>query len=135
VVYVPDAGTATTFDIGYGVVCSDPFSYVYRDTGDVDGDGFEEHVAHQIEVDFNPGPGLMFGGVRIFWHRQMSPAPAAASFADVPVSHPYFRAIEALATSGITGGCGSGNFCPSQNVTRGEMAAFFARALGLHWAD
>jgi hypothetical protein len=51
----------------------------------------------------------------------------------VPTNFLYFKAIEALAASGITGGCGSGNFCPNQNVTRGEMAAFLARALGLHW--
>jgi len=53
----------------------------------------------------------------------------------VPKNHPYFRAIEALASSGITGGCGAGNFCPNQNVTRGEMAAFLARALGLHFPN
>jgi S-layer family protein len=55
--------------------------------------------------------------------------------ADVPTSHLYLRAIEALAASGITGGCGDGNFCPSQAVTRGELAKFLAVALGLHWTD
>ena len=133
VVYIPNTTVATTFDIGYGVVCTDPFSYVYRDTGDVDGDGFEEHVAHQLELDFNPGSELMFGGVRIFWRRQMSAPPATATFADVPTTHPFFRSIEALAASGITSGCGPGHFCPNQNVTRGEMAAFLSRALGLYW--
>jgi hypothetical protein len=57
------------------------------------------------------------------------------TFGDVPTNYAYFRAIEALAASGITGGCGSGNFCPNQNVTRGEMAAFLARALGLHFRN
>ncbi|MGE5276434.1 MAG: S-layer homology domain-containing protein [Acidobacteriota bacterium] len=79
------------------------------------------------------GPDKSFGAVNVWYRLQMSPAPATATFGDVPTSHPYFRAIEALASSGITGGCGGGNFCPSQNVTRGEMAAFLARALGLHW--
>jgi len=74
-----------------------------------------------------------FVSVIVGYKLQISPAPAAATFADVPTSHPYFRAIEALAASGITGGCGGGNFCPGSNVTRGEMAAFLARALGLHW--
>jgi hypothetical protein len=74
-----------------------------------------------------------FSSVVVGYKLQMSPAPATATFADVPTSHPYFRAIEALAASGITGGCGGGNFCPGNNVTRGEMAAFLARALGLHW--
>ncbi len=79
------------------------------------------------------GPDKSFGAVNVWYRLQMSPAPATATFGDVPTNHPYFRAIEALAASGITGGCGGGNFCPSQNVTRGEMAAFLARALGLHW--
>jgi len=73
------------------------------------------------------------GGANVWYRLQMSPAPLTATFADVPTSHSYFRAIEALAASGITGGCGGGNFCPNQTVTRGEMAAFLARALGLHW--
>lgn len=72
-------------------------------------------------------------GVDLWWKRQISPAPGTATFSDVPTSHTYFRAIEALAASGITGGCGGGNFCPSGTVSRGEMAAFLARALGLHW--
>lgn len=72
-------------------------------------------------------------GVDLWWKRQISPAPATATFSDVPTSFTYFRAIEALAASGITGGCGGSNFCPNGTVTRGEMAAFLARALGLHF--
>ena len=37
--------------------------------------------------------------------------------------------INALAESGITGGCGPRQYCPSQPVTRGQMAAFLYRAL------
>ena len=70
---------------------------------------------------------------RIYWTRSVSPAPASATFGDVPTDYIYFRAIEALAAAGITAGCPGGNFCPGQNVTRGEFAAFLARALGLHW--
>lgn len=35
-----------------------------------------------------------------------------------------------LADSGITRGCGETSFCPTDNVTRGQMAAFLVRALG-----
>jgi hypothetical protein len=35
--------------------------------------------------------------------------------------------------SGITVGCGSGDYCPSSFITRGEMAVFLAKALGLQW--
>jgi len=74
-----------------------------------------------------------FTGVSIYYQLQMSPAPLTATFADVPTNYIYFRAIEALAAAKITSGCGGGNFCPNQNVTRGEMAKFLAVALGLDW--
>lgn len=78
---------------------------------------------------------VLLGGVYLGYQLQLSAAPLAPTFGDVPTSHTYYRAIEALASSGITGGCGHGNFCPSQNVTRGEMAAFLARAFGLHFPN
>jgi hypothetical protein len=74
-----------------------------------------------------------FGWVEIWWHRVVSPPPGTPTFNDVPVSHPFFQYVEALAASGITGGCGNGNFCPNTAVTRAQMAAFLAKALGLHW--
>jgi hypothetical protein len=74
-------------------------------------------------------------GAYLGYKLQISSAPATPTFTDVPASPPYIRAIEALAASGITGGCGAGNFCPNQNLTRGEMAAFLARALGLHFPN
>ena len=37
--------------------------------------------------------------------------------------------INALASSGITVGCGPSLFCPDAPVTRGQMAAFLHRAL------
>jgi hypothetical protein len=39
--------------------------------------------------------------------------------------------INRLAASGITTGCTASTYCPSENVTRGQMAAFLARALDL----
>jgi len=72
-------------------------------------------------------------GVAIFWNRQVSPAPAVATFNDVATNHWAFRYIEALVNSGITAGCGSDNYCPDANVTRAQMAVFLAKALGLHW--
>jgi hypothetical protein len=41
---------------------------------------------------------------------------------------------EALLAAGITGGCGGGAYCPDSPVTRGQMAVFLSRALGLHFA-
>ena len=73
-----------------------------------------------------------FRTLKLAYFLRVSPAPATATFADVPTTHLYFRAIEALAASGITSGCGNGNFCPEQAVTRGEVAKFLANALGLY---
>lgn len=39
--------------------------------------------------------------------------------------------IRRLAAAGVTSGCGGTRFCPDQSVTRGQMAAFLVRALGL----
>jgi hypothetical protein len=72
-------------------------------------------------------------GVR--YKLQVSPAPASATFGDVPTDHPFFRFVEALAASGITAGCGGGNFCPNDPITRGQMAVFLAAALGLHFPN
>jgi hypothetical protein len=75
-----------------------------------------------------------FQAVRVFYTLQVSPAPAIATFGDVPTSHPFFRFVEALARSGITSGCGGGNFCPDTPLTRGQMAVFLSLGLGLHFA-
>ena len=74
-----------------------------------------------------------FAGMRVGYRLQVSPAPATADFGDVPTSHPFFQYIEALYKSGVTGGCGGGNYCPDSNVTRGQMAVFLAKALGLQF--
>jgi hypothetical protein len=45
----------------------------------------------------------------------------------------FERAIDRLATAGVTVGCNppdNNRFCPTDNVTRGQMAAFLRRAFG-----
>ncbi len=71
--------------------------------------------------------------VVIGYKLQVSPAPGSPSFNDVPISHPFFQYIEALKASGITGGCQASPplYCPDNPVTRGQMAVFLAKALGL----
>lgn len=76
--------------------------------------------------------GVQFKGVRLLWYRQVSPAPGSATFGDVPTTSGQFRFVEALVAAGITAGCGSGNYCPGDPVTRGQMAVFLSVALGLH---
>lgn len=55
---------------------------------------------------------------------------ASHQFGDVPDSNPFHTDIGALADSGVTAGCGNGNYCPSGNVTREQMAGYLARGLG-----
>jgi hypothetical protein len=57
-----------------------------------------------------------------------------ADFLDVTAGHLFHDAIERLFRSAVTAGCGGGNFCPDDPVTRAQMAAFLMRALhGLAW--
>lgn len=79
--------------------------------------------------------GNRFGGLTLWYQRQVSPAPATATFNDVPTGYWAFPFIEALASSGITAGCGGGNYCPEAPITRAEMAVFLSGALGLYHPD
>src|SRR5262249_39919763 len=99
------------------------------------------NTGHSIQVevlqqDTAPTDGTArFSAVEIWWHRSVSPAPATPTFNDVPANHPFFQYIEALAASGITGGCHGSppKYCPEAPVTRGQMAVFLAKALGLQF--
>lgn len=52
-------------------------------------------------------------------------------FNDVPASHWAAAWVKQLAKDGITGGCGGGNFCPDDPVTRAQMAVFLVNIFGL----
>jgi len=81
-------------------------------------------VSYSVEANStgNHREGTITLGTQTFTIRQ-----AKSTFADDPnnVFTPY---IYAIYTEGITVGCGSGLYCPSNNVTRGQMAAFIIRA-------
>ncbi len=76
---------------------------------------------------------IKFGGATLWYKLQVSSAPDAATFSDVPTSYWAFQWIEALKASGITVGCTPSTYCPEDPVTRAQMAVFLAKALGLHW--
>ena len=60
-----------------------------------------------------------------------APPPATGVFSDVPLGSFAVNWIEALATEGISGGCGNGNFCPDDAVTRAQMAVFLVKTFDL----
>jgi murein DD-endopeptidase MepM/ murein hydrolase activator NlpD len=53
---------------------------------------------------------------------------AGTGFGDVPASYWAAPFVKQLVTEGITVGCGSGNYCPEQPVTRAQMAVFLLRS-------
>jgi S-layer family protein len=132
---IQDSWVADTIPIGYGTVCTAPFSYVVHDLEDVDSDGSPDPIAHLVGAYVSGSSAL--GGVRIFWRRQISPPPDTPTFNDVPADDPAFAYVEALVASGITGGCGTNppRYCPDAPLTRRQMAVFLSKALGLHWPN
>ena len=119
---------------GYHSYCGDLDQRVTR-SYDVDGDSVPDPVAWYLKVVYSSVRGLGFGAVQVTWRRDVRDAPATPSFSDVSGDHAFYRFIEALAASGITGGCGAGTFCPDAPLKRGQMAVFLAKALGLHWPN
>ena len=92
--------------------------------------------------------GDFVGGSNTFRVRAVSssgvadPTPATRSFIprfdDVPAGHTFDRDIHWLAGEGITRGCNppeNTHYCPMGEVTRGQVAAFLVRALGLPGGD
>ncbi len=64
------------------------------------------------------------GSIQNVWTLHVGP-----SFSDVSkVGGNYFH-VETMFHHGVTGGCGSGKYCPKDNVGRGMMAVFIARAM------
>src|SRR5208283_113861 len=49
-------------------------------------------------------------------------------FTDVPATNPFFPHIQKMEELGITTGCGTGLFCPTETIPRWEMAIFMVRA-------
>lgn len=98
-------------------------------------DNLTGHYLIDVNVIAGGGANVGFTAVRVRYNLQVSPAPLTATFNDVPTNHPQFQFIEALVSAGITAGCGSGNYCPDASLTRGQMAVFLAKALGLHFPN
>lgn len=62
--------------------------------------------------------------------RAEGPTPATSPFSDVPTTHPYYKEIAWMYTSGISTGWDDGTYRPAQTVDRNAIAAFFYRYQG-----
>ncbi len=80
---------------------------------------------------FCPGRAVTRGEMAAFLVRGFDlPSADGDSFTDDDGS--FFEAdIEALVASGVTSGCAPSSYCPSEVVTREQMAAFLVRALAV----
>ena len=57
-----------------------------------------------------------------------TPPKPSTRFADVPKTHGHYTPIEDIAKRKITNGCGGYLYCPTETVTRAQMASFIYRA-------
>ena len=66
-------------------------------------------------------------GVALWFITTSAVAQNCDGFTDVLASSPFCPDVTWLATYGVTKGCGATQFCPNENVTRLQMAAFMHR--------
>lgn len=114
-----------------------PHAYWYTDFNDapfgitLESPNFNTYL---LRLEFDASANYQYiGAVQVWWRPAVSAAPNSPTFNDVPTTDFGYPYIEALALSGITGGCGGGNFCPDNPVTRRQMAIFLSKALGLSY--
>ena len=85
---------------------------------------------------YRPQENVTRGQMATFIRRAAKLPPGdSAGFHDVASSHPHYAGIAAVAAAGIAEGRADGNFRPSNDVTRGQMASFLSRALELSALD
>lgn len=134
---VAGASDTVTVDLGSEITSADGLSLEVAagDASDVTTEGEGEML---WLFQNNPVP-AQFTVVEVTTAEEPPPPPLPPgdeppSFDDVPDDHLFNTEITWLAQEGITKGCNPPDntlFCPDVAVTRGQMAAFLNRALGL----
>ncbi|MDH3499895.1 MAG: S-layer homology domain-containing protein [Acidimicrobiia bacterium] len=84
-----------------------------------------------VEGSYCPSNTVTRGQMATFIARALSLPPASSDLFSDDNGTTHEAAINSLAAAGITEGCGTGVFCPSDPVTRAQMASFLNRALNL----
>ncbi len=128
------AGTNANFVNAANTTGTPAWTYVTNPNINITVDNLNNAYFIQVHLSTNAGLHKLRRAL-VYYHLQVSPAPLVATFGDVPTSHPQFQFIEALVASGITAGCGGGNYCPGNPLTRGQMAVFLSKLVGLYWAN
>ena len=125
--------TTRTMHVGATFVDVPPSSPFYR---------FVERIVHRGATEgcgggaYCPGASMTREQLAVFVLRARDPLftpPACTTpiFGDVPASSPFCPWIEELARRGVVGGCGGGNYCPGDPVTREQMAVYVVRVLNI----
>ena len=112
-----------------------------------DGTPFTLTVISGSSIQLSAPSGIVVDGFPYAWdswsdggdetHTIVATAPGtymarySGGFADVPVGAPFRADIAWLVRNEITSGCDEGLYCPTAPVTRGQMASFLVRTLGL----
>jgi len=65
--------------------------------------------------------------LKVYHGTNYAPTPAQGIFSDVAITLPLAPWIEELARLSVTAGCGGTAYCPSNSVTRGQMAVFMTK--------
>ena len=91
--------------------------------------------AHTVPLNYCPDSTVTRAQMAVFLlkgiHGSSYTPPAVGAstgFSDVATNYWAAAWIKQLAAEGITGGCGSGNYCPDATVTRAQMAIFLLKA-------
>ena len=77
--------------------------------------------------------GVSLAGAPVTWSFTTAAGggPGGITFTDVPPGHPYYDAINDLASRGIIGGYGGGRFGPGDPIRRQQFAKMIVGTLGL----
>lgn len=107
---------------------------------DTDGAWFEDYANRMAEAEITEGceagkycgnDDITRGQMAVFLARGFDLGSASQSYFDDTDGAYYEDAADRLAEAEITHGCSDRTYCGQDPVTRGQMASFLARALGL----
>ncbi len=117
------SGLAATYTVldgeaRYGVLAGGATASCTPGTGRCPQVGIALSTRPQTHIDI-PLVEVLSNGDTATW-----PIHVGLSFPDVPKTAGFYRFVETLLHRGVTAGCAAGNYCPSDAVTRGQMAVF-----------
>lgn len=127
-----------TWHPGYLSGTYGPFVVVNNGSECIDTTNFSEMMTHEL------GHALFFGhhtdpnavmyasccrggGAQIYTTDKICASDQYHTFLDVPYAYWAWSFVEAVEDAGVASGCGNGNFCPENPVTRAQMAVFLLK--------